>query len=191
MDVVNKIELKDQKVLEIVVDEDPLNPREDDNFTTMLCFHNGYSLGDKHQFNQDDYSSWDELYDAIIKEERPLVIKELHMYDHSGIAISTEPFSCRWDSGQIGYVWISQNHIDSIGCNIKDTETWQDYIKRLENYLDSEVNTYNDYVQGNTYGFRILNHNGDVIDSCYGFYGDDFSKNGLYDYIGKDLLETV
>lgn len=191
MDVVNKIELKNQKVLEIVRDEDPLNPRKDDNFTTMLCFHKNYDLGDIHQFNQDDYTSWDELYDAIIKEERPLVIKELHMYDHSGIAISTEPFSCRWDSGQIGYIWISQSHIDSIGCNIKDTETWQDYIKRLENYLDSEVNTYNDYVQGNTYGFRILNHNGDVIDSCYGFYGEDFSKNGLYDYIGKDLLETV
>jgi hypothetical protein len=157
----------------------------------MLCFHSGYNLGDNHDYNKDDYGGWDSLKHFIVKGERPLIIKELHMYDHGGIAISTSPFSCRWDSGQIGYVWISQNHIDHIGCHMQDSETWQDYISRLDKYLENEVTEYNDYLQGNVYGFQLIDEDKNIIDSCYGFIGDDFSQNGLYDYIGRDLLRKT
>lgn len=191
MEIIKEISLEEQKILQIVRDEDPHNPRADDTFSTMLCFHSGYNIGDNHSYNKDDYGGWDSLKHFIVKDERPLIIKELHMYDHGGIAISTSPFSCRWDSGQIGYVWISQNHIDHIGCHMQDSETWQDYINRLDRYLENEVTEYNDYLQGNVYGFQLLDDNKNVIDSCYGFIGDDFSQNGLYDYIGRDLLRKV
>jgi hypothetical protein len=74
----------------------------------MICFHRGYDLGDKHNYNADDYNSWGEIEKAIIKEENPAVILPLYMYDHSGISISTSPFGCRWDSGQIGFVLVSK-----------------------------------------------------------------------------------
>jgi len=191
MEIIKEINLEDQKIIQIVRDEDPHNPRQDDTFSTMLCFHSGYNLGDNHGYNKDDYGGWDSLKHFIVKNERPLIIKELHMYDHGGIAISTSPFSCRWDSGQIGYVWISQNHIDHIGCHMQDSETWQDYISRLDKYLENEVTEYNDYLQGNVYGFQLIDEDKNIIDSCYGFIGDDFSQNGLYDYIGRDLLRKT
>ena len=40
-------------------DNDPIDPREDTNYSVMTCFHSRYSLGDKHNFS--DYSSW--VYD--------------------------------------------------------------------------------------------------------------------------------
>ena len=60
-----EIKLLNQKVLRIIQDENPYNPREDDNLTKMVCFHNRYDLGDKHNYNKDDYSSWDELKKTI------------------------------------------------------------------------------------------------------------------------------
>ncbi len=191
MEIIKEINLEDQKTLQIVRDENPRNPREDDTFSTMLCFHSGYNLGDNLSYNKNDYGGWDSIYREIMKVERPLIIKTLYMYDHGGVAISTEPFSCRWDSGQLGYVWISQNHIDSIGCHMQDSETWHDYIARLDKYLENEVQEYDDYINGNVYGFTIVDEDENILDSCYGFIGDDFSKNGLYDYIGRDLLKKV
>tara|TARA_R110002020_G_scaffold29571_7_gene93209 strand:- start:2492 stop:2974 length:483 start_codon:yes stop_codon:yes gene_type:complete len=154
----------------------------------MLCFHNNYYLGDKDlTYDKEAYNNWDELYADIMKEERPLVIKPLYMYDHSGITINTTGFSCKWDSGQIGYVWISPSTIDEMGTVIKDDETWIEYMKRLEGYLDGDVKVYDDYVRGDVYGFRIMNKEGEEEDSCWGFFGNDFRENGLYDHVGKDL----
>lgn len=38
-------------VLVIQPDDDPLNPREDDNFGKMVCFHRRYHLGDHHNYD--------------------------------------------------------------------------------------------------------------------------------------------
>ena len=43
-------------VLVIQPDDDPLNPREDDNFGKMVCFHRRYPLGDHHNYiDKDDF----------------------------------------------------------------------------------------------------------------------------------------
>lgn len=40
--------------------------------------------------------------------------------------------------------------------------------------LQQEVETYNDYVSGNVYGYTITQDGGDELDldSCWGFFGD-------------------
>jgi len=145
---------------------------------------------DTDSYVKEEYDSWEELYADIMKREHPLVIKPLYMYDHSGISISTTEFGCRWDSGQIGYVFITHDAINSLGVTMNDDETWVDYKNRLEGYLDNEVKTYNSYVSGDVYGFRVLDKDGEEEDSCWGFYGDDFRTNGLYDYVGN-LMENI
>lgn len=41
--------------LEIVLDNDAESPRENhDNFSTMVCWHSRYNLGDKHSYNDKD-----------------------------------------------------------------------------------------------------------------------------------------
>ena len=44
-----------------------------------------------------------ELYDLVRATDK-YVILPLYLYDHSGITISTGPFSCPWDSGQVGWI---------------------------------------------------------------------------------------
>ena len=187
MHIEKTLKLKNNLELEIIHDESPESPREWDNLTRMVCFHQKYWLGDQTTYKKDDFNNWGELEAAIIRQERPLIIKPLYMYDHSGVTIRTSSFGDRWDSGQIGYVWINPKNIDTIGTTMKDNETWDTYIERRDLYLENEVSVYDAYVQGNVYGYRIVDEDGDEQDSCYGFYGDDWRSNGLYEHVQSQL----
>lgn len=171
--------------LKVVHDSSADSPRNWDNLGTMICFHGGYDLGDKHSYDSDDYSGWEEMKQAIIKEENPAVILPLYMYNHSGISISTTPFSCRWDSGQIGFILVSkETALADFGGKIVTAKLKE----RIEKILEGEVETYNQYVRGDVYGFQIVDENGNHIESCYGFFGTDFATNGMLDYINHELL---
>jgi hypothetical protein len=92
--------------IEIVQDMDPIDPRENDNLGTMLCYHRRYDLGD----SKDRKEYWPNPEDAkALAEREDVVWLPLYMYDHSGITISTAPFSCPWDSGQLGIIFITKD----------------------------------------------------------------------------------
>lgn len=139
--------LTNGKTLEITQDD---YPRHDENLSTMICFHGRYNLGDKHVYSDKDYLGWAEMETAIIKNEKPAIILPLYLYDHSGITISTSPFSCRWDSGQIGFVIVTKDKIKS-NWNIKKV-TKKD-IDRAMKVLLAEVDTYDNYIRGEVYGY--------------------------------------
>ncbi len=181
----NNLKLSKMNRLKVVQDSSADSPRGWDNLGKMICFHNRYDLGDKHNYSADDYSGWEEMKKAILKEENPAVILPLYMYDHSGISISTSPFSCRWDSGQIGFVLVSKKQaLEEYGGVRVSSKT----KAKIESVLQGEVETYTQYVGGEVYGFQIVDEDDDIVDSCYGFYGTDFATNGMLDYIDHNLL---
>jgi hypothetical protein len=171
--------------LKLVHDSSPETPRTWDNLGTMVCFHNRYDLGDNHNYNSDDYNNWEEMKKAIQKEENTAVILPLYLYDHSGISISTGAFSCRWDSGQIGFIFISKEKaIQEFGGKIVTAKLKE----RLVRILEGEVETYDQYVRGEVYGFQIVDEYDDIVDSCYGFYGNSHKESGMLDYIDFAFL---
>jgi hypothetical protein len=179
-----KVFQKEEKVnghiIRIVNDENPLNPRTDyDNVTTMVCFHKRYDLGDKnHGFNSNDYKSWSELRAAILKRYKNApIIMPLYMYDHSGLCINTSGFHCPWDSGQIGWIFITRKSVlDTWGKNFwkKDFET---ISQTLNTTLQNELDSYQKYLNGEAYGYEIYSILSDedgkefeeFEDSCYGY----------------------
>jgi len=171
--------LNNGKTLEVTQDEYPNNPRHDDNLSTMICFHGRYSLGDKHTYKHQDYSGWAEMEKAIIKNEKPAIILPLYLYDHSGITISTTPFSCKWDSGQIGFVFISK---DKVKNEYGVKRVTKKEIEKVTKVLLAELETYDLYMRGEVYGYTLINENGEIEDSCFGYYGvesilDEFGIN--------------
>ena len=98
----------DNVTIVITADSDPENPRDWDNLGTMAAFHQRYRLGDTdHGIDHRDYSSWDEMEAAIIRANPGCVILPLYLYDHSGIRMNTSGFHCPWDSGQVGFIFVS------------------------------------------------------------------------------------
>lgn len=167
-------------------EDQPQSPRTSwDNAGVMVCFHSRYSLGDKHSYSSNDYNGWDEMERAISRKENVAVILPLYLYDHSGQTISTKPFSCSWDSGQVGFIYMTkQQAIAEFGKKICTAKVRENAL----NLLQGEVETYDQYLQGYIYEFEVKTiDTKDSIDSCSGFYGDEVD-NGIFDYVGIEGL---
>lgn len=120
----------------------------------------------------------------------------LYLYDHSGITMSTGSFSCPWDSGQVGFIYIDREKITKeYGWKVLTAKRRE----KIEEYLRNEVKTYDDYLTGNVYGFvveQLDNETGEweQTDSCWGFFGDDPVESGLCDSIlhfSKEQIERA
>lgn len=164
--------------IKIYPDDMTESPRNDDNLGKMICFHRRYDLGDKHDYKRDSFRFVEDLKKTIIKNENVAVILPLYLYDHSGITISTTPFSCRFDSGQVGWVVVSKEKLREEYSVKRLTKA---IIEKATKVLEGEVETYDQYLTGDVYRFKIVevstcdkgHEHEEVVDSCGGFYGED------------------
>lgn len=151
--------------IEIVPDSDPTNPRGWDNLGTMICFHSRYNLGDDHK-----YKDSSEFNDFLRKNRKNLIMLPVYLYDHSGQTVATTPFSCPWDSGKIGYIYVTK-------AKAREEYNWKNITKKrvekIKEYLDGEVKTFDQFITGDVYGYKI-SYDLNEIDSCWGFYGEDY-----------------
>lgn len=121
----------------------------------MVCRHRRYNLGDIQGDSLDapEGSVWLMLY----------------LYDHSGITMSWKPFSCPWDSGVVGVIYVTKEDIvKEYGSDSIDSR------KRAFECLKDEVREYDQYLTGDVWGYIIKDENDDHVDSCWGFYGRDY-----------------
>ena len=156
-------------IIKIHHDELYHSPREEfEPMGKMVCFHSRHNnLGDDHNF-----STYDELMEYL-KGEKGAVWLPLFLYDHSGLTMNTTGFNCRWDSGQVGVIYMTYDEIEKE----YPKKDYPDQVDKAKKYLKGEVKTYDDFLTGNVYGYTIepkdTNKNIECDDSCWGFYGDE------------------
>ncbi len=86
----------------------------------------------------------------------------VYMLSHSGVAVSTKGFGCPWDSWQAGYISIyREDLLKAFGKRRMSPKL----RKQAVDILEAEITTYNQYLQGDIYGYVV----GEA--SCWGFYG--------------------
>lgn len=189
MQALEEFKLKN-KVLRIVYDPDPMNPRTDwDNLGTIA-----YKQGSRYILG--DAALTEEQLQAI-QESADFVCLPVYAYIHSSVMLSAgnaNPFSCQWDSGQSGIVYISRKKlIAEYGDDSKES------VDKAIKVMKAEVETYSQYLQGQVYGFEIVElsecdhgHTHEtLIDSCYGFFGYDLKENGILDHIPEEFQEVI
>ena len=125
----------------------------------------------------------DEAMQKVISEK--YLMLPLYLYDHSGLAMSTESFSGRaphaeWDSGQVGWIYVSKE--DALKEFDADKMTGA-IRQKADALMRSEVAAYDSYLRGECYGFELYK-NGELSDSCWGFMGN-FSD------VLKDMAEYL
>lgn len=179
----NNIEYKGYNIT-IEQDEYMENPRcQFDHFGVFSMAHKRYEFADKGN----NFKSGQGM---IADVKRYSVISlPVYMYDHSGITINTGGFNCRWDSGQIGFIYatakaIRENFTTDICLEGKTDKEISEYVKNPPNelwrrlkskiigLLEAEIKELDQYLTGDIYHYRIEN-NGEDVDSCGGFYGYD------------------
>ena len=199
-------------VYKIVLDEEPESPREWDNLGKMVCFHSRRDLGDESpKCDPDGYLSnlaceadpkladtleWleergmEERYRKAVGRslERNYLIRELFLYEHSGLSMSSGTFEYPCDSSIFGFIYVAKAKIrQEYGFKVitKDRE------QQILGYLDSEVETFDQYLTGQVYGYRIFEVPEGVdpeelsdeeveeleeVGSLWGIYGEDCAE---------------
>jgi hypothetical protein len=191
--------------INIYYDQDPLDPRKDwDPAGHMICFHSRYDLGDNHNYDENSFlqeiaenvcpklssliNCWEdglgwEKYgdpdksDVVIKNavskvlDHFVIMLPLNLYDHSGITMRTSPFSDPWDSGLVGIIYMTKKEAQ------EEFPGDPDYIEKATRLLEGEVQTYDQYLTGEVYGYDIepTERNKAITcnDSCWGYFGDE------------------
>jgi hypothetical protein len=198
MDAIKEFYTEDGDVLKIYYDSSCESPRDWDNLAQMIFTGAHQHTGDKHTlpFNLQEYNS---RWDFIEKGEQEIrkafkdvaIVKPVHIYDHSGISISTSngyPYNCRWDSGTIGFAIVTKKAIRE-NWNIR--RVTKEFIEQADRILEGEIKTLNDYISGNVYGFVHEDKDENHLDSCWGFYGDDLTTNGILDYVDEKFHDDI
>jgi hypothetical protein len=126
------------------------NPREYDNLGSMVCYHRRYDLGDKDPYlpghykpNTRDFSGWGEMRKYLEKVHDLATCLPVYMYEHRAVAVSTKPFSCRWDSGQIGFIFVSKEKLRKEYGVKRITAS---LVAKAVRILEAEVQEYNQYL---------------------------------------------
>jgi len=156
--MIKSIPCENGTVIKILHDDDPSSPREFENLGEILYTSTRCKLGDR-------FVTPDEI-ERIAKDKDNIVL-DVYAYIHSGIVLSTSEFSCPWDSGRCGIIYVPK---------AKVREEWK--VKRITKKLmdtvlsglKSEIDTYSKYLGGEMYGYVVENEAGEHVDSCFGFY---------------------
>jgi hypothetical protein len=159
------------------------NPCEYAKLGKVYTWHRRYSIGDPHNFRDTK-----EMEDAILEEAGKLnaknrskalnelifVIMPVYMYDHGGRVLSTSPFDCPWDSGQLGWTYVTT----------KAAKEWFNVSKlkpehkvKARELLEKELKLLNNWIEGEIYYFDIKNPDGKIetdVSGIGGYFGADF-----------------
>ncbi|MAY33064.1 MAG: hypothetical protein CMM86_10715 [Rhodovulum sp.] len=165
-------------IIKIYHDPDAESPRAWSNLGTLICWHRRYRLGDSHQFDSPeaflrdlaDVSDSSDLSMAQLREraDRKAVLLPVFLYDHSGLAMNTIGFHCPWDSGQVGFVYVT---LEAVRKEFSVKRVTKALREKAEDILRGEIVSYDANLGGWVYGY-VIERDGEEIDACWGFVGD-------------------
>lgn len=164
MNLVETFKVGDNTV-EIFYDEDPPDPRDNDNLGKMVCLHSRYRLGDQHTMTLDEAMAFEKRKDIICLP--------LYLYDHSGLRMRTTDFGDRWDSGKVGFIFIT---LEDARKEMMVKRITRKVHEKIIKSLISEVEEYDMFLSNDVYGFTVTNAAGEKLDSMWGIYGLDYAR---------------
>lgn len=149
-------------------------------------------MGDKDiPFRAEDFDGWESMREHIEKKLKAVVCLPVYLYDHSGLTISTRPFYSPWDSGQVGFIYVTPAQAKEYGI-----EPSAEGLENLLNGLLGAVEEYDCYLRGECFGFRVMKrvHGKDdeweEEESCWGFLGEKWAKEGISEHSGFSMEDV-
>lgn len=149
--------------VEVEQDYDSTNPAKNwDMVGTMV-------LSDRCRYNFGHETADYETLQELANDPKHIVLP-VYMYDHSGVTINTTGFSCPWDSGQVGVIYCTKEKaVYEFGKKLCTKKVREAAIRCMQ----GEVESVDDYLTGNVWGYRVLDADGEELDACWGFVGDE------------------
>lgn len=184
----------EEPILKIKNDECPSSPREWSNLGYFIVISKRYNSPDENDFlfniikNTGDIADNQKHHIELIKEEiessineKVLAIYPISTYEHSGINYSLGNRH-GFDYSNNGFYIVTDKTNAELGVKEED----------FEKVIKAELDIYNQYCKGEVYEFVLYDEEGNIVDSCGGFYSIDEIKEYLpEEFEGEDLNEYL
>ena len=170
--------------LVISCDCDSDNPRSWDNLSILVIRGSG---GDNNPYltselekTQHEVSNAEEHKQRMVEvvedyfDSKVIYSDFISKYEHSGVRYFTGQ-SSGWDYSNIGFVFVTEDSLKKIGCAEED----------IEKIVEAEIKTFSQWANGEVYYFILYDDEGDVEDSCGGFY----SIEEIREYLPEEFQE--
>ena len=126
--------------------EDPDQQDENGVYVNVPCCVRGQGEFDDKYDMAATYSQW---FLKTVQKEGGIVLP-LYLYDHGGITISTSAFQCTWDSGQVGYIYVTKAKIiENYGDDSDESKA------RATDLMVGEVKEYAMFIEGDIWKYEI------------------------------------
>lgn len=184
MEEIKSIEYKGMTI-RICYAEDADSPREWDNVGTIYTNHRDYNP-DGHKIDEIENEDGELVSEEL---DRRFIWLPIYYYEHGGLSVSTKrdyPYNDRWDSGLFGIIAVEKD-------KLRKERGWKAITKKrreeILRSLEGEIEVFDSYCRGEVYGFDVDNEEGEWIDSCSGYYGDEGMKDAILE--AKDNIDGV
>lgn len=161
--------------IKIVADENPSSPRENDNLSKLYFFGGMKGYGDKHDLPDPrslgistvaEHADW-------FKRNYGGAVVPIYGYSHSGVTLSLQPFSCKFDSGCAGFAVVD---FETITKNFDpEGATVEGILQKCNEMIKGEIEALNKYLSGEAYGYQIFDSTGEEVTACYGYDDKDYA----------------
>ena len=101
----------------------------------------------------------------------------LYAHVHGSITISSKPFTCGWDSGRIGSIYVRPGAWCAMGEEHEEIEAW--------------IAMWNQYLSGDVWDVAVKNRQGEVIESCGSIYGIIEARREAHELVPDESDETM
>lgn len=153
-------------------DDCPQDPRFDDYPFIFFAAHKRYSLG--HEGAVDP---------RTLNEKDILLSLPVYIYDHGGITINTTGFSCRYDSRQVGIIYMTKESFEKSGWEEFDND------EAAFDAMRAFIKDVDHIIQNDCWYINSTNEEGESNDDDVSFIGDiDYAD---FPEADRDLVELA
>ncbi len=179
--------------LEINYDEFAYNPRNDDNLSLLILkgVYGDNNTELKELLNTTaNFAKNAQEHLILMKREikrrygKIVYANFISKYEHSGICLKIGNFK-GFDYSMIGFVFITEKRLKEIGLSNTSNTC-------IEGIISDEINTYNQWLNGEVYQYILYDNQGTIVDSCTGFYDLESIKKDLpKEWQNEDLEQYI